>query len=116
MSTLRTSALEEIEELLESAKRLRADLRVKETAYRRTARLLEKGEQIDAVLEASGARSGRQELTDSMDDFERHRHRTRSALTAVALDEGMTIGQIARQWGFSRQLASRYAREVRGKA
>jgi len=113
MSTLRESAVEEIGQLLESAKVLRADLRVKEAAYRRVSRMLEKGEPIDEVLEDSGARTARQELTDAMTDFERHRHSTRLSLTAAALEEGMSIGQIGRAWGFSRQLAARYAREVR---
>ena len=116
MNTERQAALQEIEDLLESAKRLRTDLRVKETAYRRAARMLERDESIDEVLVASGASSGRQELTDTMADFERHRHSARLALTAVALDEGMTIAQIGRRWGFSRQLAARYAQEVRDKA
>jgi hypothetical protein len=113
MSTLRNAASQEIEELLESAKRLRADLRVKETAYRRTSRLLERGAPLEEVMEASGARSARQELTDAMADFERHRHSTRLSLTAAALAEGMSIGEIGRAWGFSRQLAARYAREAR---
>ncbi len=72
MSTLRTSAVEEIEQLLESAKLLRADLRIKETAYRRATRMLEKDAPIEEVMEASGARTARQELTDAMADFERH--------------------------------------------
>ena len=50
-----------------------------------------------------------------MAEFERHRHSTRITLTAAALEEGMTIGQIARAWGFSRQLAARYAREAQTK-
>ena len=116
MSTLRTSAAEEIEQLLESAKLLRADLRMKETAYRRASRMLSKGASIEDVMEASGARTGRQELTDAMADFERRRHSARRSLTAVALEEGMSIGQIGRAWGFSRQLAARYAREVREQA
>ncbi len=113
MSTLRNAALQDIEELLEAAKRLRADLRVKETAYRRTARLIQSGAPLDEVMEASGARSARQEMTDAMADFERHRHATRLSLTAAALNEGLSIGQIGRAWGFSRQLAARYAREAR---
>jgi DNA-binding transcriptional regulator LsrR (DeoR family) len=32
---------------------------------------------------------------------------------AVALEDGMSIGELARNYGFSRQLASRYAKEAR---
>jgi hypothetical protein len=113
VSTVRDAAVEEIEELLDSAKRLRSDLRGKEIAFRRAARLIEKGVPIEQVMETSGARTGRQELTDAVADFERHRHSTRLAVTAAALVEGMSIGQLGRAWGFSRQLAARYAREVR---
>jgi DNA-binding transcriptional regulator LsrR (DeoR family) len=35
------------------------------------------------------------------------------ATFAVALEDGMTIAELARNYGFSRQLASRYAKEAR---
>lgn len=35
------------------------------------------------------------------------------AIFAVALEDGMTIPELARNYGFSRQLASRYAKEAR---
>jgi hypothetical protein len=35
------------------------------------------------------------------------------ATFAVALDDGMTIGEFSRNYGFSRQFASRYAKEAR---
>jgi hypothetical protein len=47
-----------------------------------------------------------------MESFEQQQHRTRTAIVAVALAEGMSVSGIGRAWGFSRQLASRYAREV----
>jgi hypothetical protein len=51
-------------------------------------------------------------MTDALDQFERLRHRSRLSLVVAGLDEGMTIGQFGRAWGFSRQLAARYAKEA----
>jgi hypothetical protein len=116
VSSSRDAAVEEIQALLESARQLRTDLRARETAYRQAARMIEKGVALDEVMEASGARTARQELTDAMAEFERHRHSTRLAMTATGLEEGMSIGQIGRAWGFSRQLAARYAQEVRDRS
>lgn len=108
----REAVLGEIEDLLDSARRLRADLRAKETSYRRMAKRIERGDDIQMALGTLGAHVQRQELTDSLDEFERSRHRTRLAITAAALAEGMSIGDIGRAWGFSRQLAARYAKEA----
>ena len=99
--------------LLEAAKTLRRDLRAKEASYRRMARRVEQGVDIGTAMGSLGANVQRQELTDTLDEFEHCRHRTRLAITAAALEEGMTIGDVGRAWGFSRQLAARYAKEAR---
>jgi hypothetical protein len=109
----RKAVLEEIEVLLEAAKTLRRDLRAKEASYRRMARRVEQGVDIGTAMGSLGAHVQRQELTDTLDEFEHRRHRTRLAITAAALEEGMTIGDVGRAWGFSRQLAARYAKEAR---
>lgn len=57
----------------------------------------------------------RQSLSDGVAKFEATRHRCRLALTAVALDNGMSAVQIAEVFVFSRQLASRYLKEARTK-
>ncbi len=116
MDQPRAIALQEIEELLDSAKRLRADLREKEVAYRRMSRQLANGTPIGTAMDNLGTNVARQQLTDTLDAFEHSRHRTRLAITAAALEEGMTIGEIGRAWGFSRQLAARYAKEARAMA
>ncbi|HTU38263.1 MAG TPA: hypothetical protein VMF35_09605 [Acidimicrobiales bacterium] len=46
-------------------------------------------------------------------ELERARHRVRTAVFALGLAEGMTIGELGRLYGFSRQLAARIAAEVR---
>lgn len=51
-----------------------------------------------------------------LDELERVRHRVRTAVFALGLAEGMTIAQLGRLYGFSRQLAARVAKEVRQSA
>lgn len=48
-----------------------------------------------------------------LDELERARHRVRTAVFALGLAEGMTIGELGRLYGFSRQLAARVAKEAR---
>ena len=57
----------------------------------------------------------RRSVSDAMSELESARHRFRLALVAVAIDNGMTAGQVGEAFGFSRQLASRYLKEARGK-
>ena len=103
----------EIVRFLESAKALRDELRSKEANYRRMAKLLDRGDDIRTILAELNAADARQELTDALEELERSRHRVKIAVAATGLDEGMTIGELGRAWGVSRQLAARYAKEAR---
>jgi hypothetical protein len=111
----RTAAIADIEHLLAAAQALRASVRSTEVQYRRTLRLLEKGAEISDALEDVQAGATRLTLTQTLDTFEMMRHRSRLALVAAGLAEGMTIGELGRTWRFSRQLASRYAKEARAR-
>jgi predicted GNAT family acetyltransferase len=116
VSSLRHDAIDDLQQLVEAASRLRADLRAKESIYRRTVKSLERGTGVAQAMKLAKADEARRELTGSLDDFEYFRHRSRLSLTAAGLDEGMTIGQVGRAWGISRQLAARYAKEARHSA
>jgi hypothetical protein len=107
---------QEIAHLLDSAKRLRDELRTKEANYRRIAKLLDRGDDVRSVLNDLNAAAIRQDMSDALDAFEQSRHQVRVAIAARGMDEGMTIGEIARSWGVSRQLAARYAKEARSLA
>jgi hypothetical protein len=48
-----------------------------------------------------------------MNEVESARHKVRRMAFARGLEEGMSIGELGRIWGFSRQLAARYAKEAR---
>ena len=67
------------------------------------------------MLDSSVGGNIRQSVSEAMGELEAARHRFRLALVAVALDNGMTAGQIGAAFAFSRQLASRYLKEARQK-
>jgi hypothetical protein len=55
-------------------------------------------------------------VTQELKKLEIVRHRTRTAVFTLGLAEDMSIGELARLYGFSRQLAQRYAHEARQAA
>jgi hypothetical protein len=112
LHTGRSDAIREVAQLEEAARTLRAELRLIEAKYRRTRLSLEKGDSCPDVFSASGGGISRKRITDALESYEQQQHRTRTAIVAVALAEGMSVSGIGRAWGFSRQLASRYAREA----
>ena len=67
------------------------------------------------ILVTSVGASIRKCVSEAMSELEAARHRFRLALVAVAIDGGMNAGQVGEAFGFSRQLASRYLKEARGK-
>ncbi len=104
----------EIEHFLEAAKALRGELRAKEANCRRMAKLLNGGVEVRTALSLTNAGEARRELSDALEGLEHSRHRVKVVLASRGLDQGMTIGEIGRAWGVSRQLAARYAKEARG--
>jgi hypothetical protein len=72
-----------------------------------------KGVDIAAALAETRPSEMRDIINEAMTKVELCRHETRKRVFAVALDQGMSIGSLARAWGFSRQLAARYAKEAR---
>jgi hypothetical protein len=106
------AAEHQVEDLLEAAKRLRVTILRTETLYRRTLKGLRQRSKITATIKANRFDIARKELTDALKDFERQRHRTRGSVILAQQAEGESIGEIGRSWGFSHQLASKYAREA----
>jgi hypothetical protein len=52
-------------------------------------------------------------ITRHQKELEEARHRARTASFAMGLSEGLSIGELGRVYGFSRQLAQRFAKEAR---
>lgn len=102
----------QVEDLLEAAKKLRATLLGTETLYRRTLKSLRRRSKVTATIKENRYDAARKELTDALKDFERQRHLALRSVILAQLADGENISEIGRSWGFSRQLASRYAREA----
>jgi hypothetical protein len=103
-----------LEELLQALEVLRRSTRASEATIRRALTGSYNGMEItDAVLAAQPAAS-RGSMNDALKAVEVARHRLRLAVFAAALDDGVSIGELGRMFGFSRQLAARYAKEARG--
>jgi hypothetical protein len=109
---VRRRALEEMERLLDAAHALQRDLEEHEEACRRIIAEVRAGEELGAVLESAHSDKLRPQLTDSMNNFERLRHKARIRVIALGVAEGMTTADIQRHWSITRQLASRAKREI----
>jgi len=115
MTNRRDAAIRDTERLIETAKELHAALRATEAVYRKTLKKLKQDTSISEVLSDVQAENARKELNDALEALEHGRHQARLALTAAGLEEGMAVSDTGRAWGFSRQLADRYAKEARGE-
>lgn len=115
VTTQRNEAIHRLDVLLGAVEDLEQCLASTTVTYRRTLGLLEGGADVEAALHEVGAATTRQTLTDTLEQFEQHRHLSRISLIAAGIEEGMTINGISRAWGISRQLSSRYVKETRGE-
>ena len=77
---------------------------------------LRSDESVEAIVTSNKMASVREEMTDALVELEAARGHARAELFRALLREGSSIGQIARLWGISRQLASRIVREHDGVA
>ena len=113
MVAARKDPIRAVEELLDAMAALRESTRATETAIRRALKKADRGVDLPAVLAALDPASARNTMNNTLKAVEQARHETRLAVFAMALDEGTSIGELGRIFGFSRQLAARYAKEAR---
>lgn len=103
----------EISSLMEATERLRETLARYKRANATLARRVSQG---DSVLEAFDAMDGsmdrQRELTEMFEEFEAIRHRVRLALFGLAEAQGVSMSELGRRLGISRQLASKLAKEA----
>lgn len=102
-----------MEALLEAEQELRRRLRGNEIALQKAIRGIRTGSSIASTLDSADAVSARLHVNEGLETLATARHELRLAVTAAGLDEGMSIGDLGRAWGISRQLASRLAKEAR---
>jgi hypothetical protein len=81
--------------------------------YRILKRRLEEGDPVRQALAQMDIPVLREELAAEMVRIDQARQRVRTHLIALCLDEEVSISEVGRLWGFSRQLAQRYAKQIR---
>jgi len=74
---------------------------------------LRNGMTLGQSTQATNSAERSRELTRILAEFEQSRREIRAAVVAAALDEGMTISEIADIFGVSRQLANRFVKDAR---
>ncbi len=102
-------ALEEVADALNDAQRA---LRVAEVAARKGLRRRDRGLLSAAQLRADPVTKYRPGVDEALARLEQARHKAAVSIFAVALEDGMSIVELSRIYGFSRQRASRYAQEA----
>jgi len=110
-AVLRSWASSGVEELISTSRLLRQQLGVHEDVCRKVIAGLDQGAPMAYLLDDVEAASWRGVVTEAVKGFEVARHRVRLILVAIAVDEGMSITDVAKRWGVSRQLASRWVQE-----
>jgi hypothetical protein len=116
MSDQHSVALQEsIRELIQAYRDVRSVARKHEATLGRALRRLEKGAGVLATFAAMPPEEPRKESLEVLTALEQARHRVRLATMEACLAAGMSIGEFSRRWGFSRQLAARYAKEIRDR-
>lgn len=64
-------------------------------------------------LQANPVKNVRSDVDGALDRLERARHTVMIAIFAAALADGVSISELARSYGFSRQRAAKLAQEAR---
>jgi hypothetical protein len=108
----REQALAGLREFQQEAATLRTALRRYELVLGRVCRKVEQGAPLHDVMRKIGVSDLRADLVERLERFEEARHRMRVACFRMSLTEGLSIVDIARLWGISRQLASRLVNET----
>lgn len=103
-----------IEETMAASEALREHLKQGERIGRKMVSALEQGTPISEAVEAAGKHPAelRQTSQDLLGNYESRSHRMCEFFMLASLDEGLSIGEIARKLGVSRQLADPRSQRV----
>jgi hypothetical protein len=106
-ATLRDHALGDLDALIEIIAEARTDLRSYQSALNKTRRHLEAGGRASDTSALFDIATVRMTFSDRLNRIERARSASRLSFWRLQVSEGKTIADVARSWGFSRQLVSR---------
>ena len=107
-----SEVIDAIQDLIDANRAMREVLRRNERILARAQKLLYSGMGIEETLAANPSTEARANANEALKALVRARHQVRAKVFKAGRSEGMTIGQLARQFNFSRQLGARYAREA----
>jgi hypothetical protein len=113
MTRERRTTLAAVREFEAACLSARHELRHHQATAARVRKQLERDVPLAAVIENNRIAKSRVDLTNIVADLEQARNQMRMACFRLGLEEGATISELGRLWGFSRQLASRIAGEAR---
>ena len=103
----------QLTELIGESKFLREVLvRNERAAARLRNHIVRSGSVLDAMDSLEGLMRSPRELPDALDHFEATRRRTRYALFSLAAKQQLSLAELARRFGVSRQLVSRVVIEA----
>jgi hypothetical protein len=109
-------AIRSVERVIEAMQNLRFLLERREEALRRAISVREPATDYTEAVKDSHMSDDREDLHEALFILEQRRRDSRIASFRSALDHGVSINELSRIWGFSRQMASRYAKEARGES
>jgi hypothetical protein len=113
MPITREQALQKAEALADALAELRKTTQATERLIRQALKkFAEDDTPIAGTLALTTPSATRQSMNEALGAVEAARHQMRLTIFAAGLDAGMSIGELGRAFGFSRQLAARYAKEA----
>jgi hypothetical protein len=115
MSAARDAVVADIHRLMATGQELQDQLVESRRGFTEGLQLLEIDTPLGRALADMNSAERRVRMTELLSEFDECRHRLRISITAAGLEEGMSIGDIGRAFGISRQLAARLAKEVRSQ-
>ena len=101
------------EQVIEAMRNLRLLLEHRERSLQQAVTVRRPASDYATALKDAHITEDREDLNEALFLLERARRESRIASFRSALDHGVSINELARVWGFSRQMASRYAKEAR---
>ena len=107
-----SDAMRSVEGLVDALAEARSKFREVELSFQRALRKADRSGDIRSALLSTQLGVWRQSVNDAIDEIERQRREMRLKLFALASSEHYSIGEMGRLFGFSRQLASKYANEL----
>jgi hypothetical protein len=112
MKKVESDAMRSVQRVIDSLAEARSTFREVEVSFQRALRKAQRSGDVESALLTPQLAELRQSVNDAVDEVERQRREMRLKLFALAMTEDYTIGEVGRLFGFSRQLASKYAREL----